>query len=229
MSESTPAIDPALLKRTPLHALHIAHGARMVPFAGYDMPVQYASGVLKEHLHTRSAAGLFDVSHMGEIHVSGLDSEKFIQRLVTNDIAGAREHKVIYSPMCYPDGGVVDDLLVYKYSNTEYLIIVNAKVTTLDRQNPVADAVAIRDGRFLAVGTEAEVRAVSPEAEVIDAGGRRKAFNPAAERLLARVEGELLHPSERGDGAAEELDVGDEVVELRQIRERLKAERKGGE
>jgi aminomethyltransferase len=119
------------MKRTPLYEKHCALGGKMIDFGGWELPVQY-SGILEEHRQVRKAAGLFDVSHMGEIHVSGPDSEKFIQRLVANDIAGARECKVIYSPMCYPDGGVVDDLLVYKYSGTDYLIIVNAGNTDKD-------------------------------------------------------------------------------------------------
>lgn len=119
------------MKRTPLYEEHCALGGKMIDFGGWELPVQYA-GILEEHRQVRKAAGLFDVSHMGEIHVSGPDSESFIQRLVTNDIAGAREYKVIYSPMCYPDGGVVDDLLVYKYSDTDFLIIVNASNTDKD-------------------------------------------------------------------------------------------------
>lgn len=119
------------MKRTPLYEKHRALGGKMIDFGGWELPVQY-TGILEEHRQVRKAAGLFDVSHMGEIRVSGPDSEKFIQRLVTNDITGKKEYKVIYSPMCYPDGGVVDDLLIYKYSDTDYLVIVNASNTDKD-------------------------------------------------------------------------------------------------
>ncbi len=119
------------MKRTPLYEKHLALGGKIIDFGGWELPVQY-TGILEEHRQVRKAAGLFDVSHMGEIHVSGPDSEQTIQHLITNDIAGARENKVIYSPMCYPDGGVVDDLLVYKYSDTDFLVVVNASNTDKD-------------------------------------------------------------------------------------------------
>jgi aminomethyltransferase len=119
------------MKRTPLYEKHCALGGKLIDFGGWELPVQY-TGIIEEHRQVRKAAGLFDVSHMGEIIVSGADSEKFLQRLITNDIAGARENKVIYSPMCYPDGGVVDDLLVYKFSDTDFLIVVNASNTDKD-------------------------------------------------------------------------------------------------
>lgn len=119
------------MKRTPLYEKHCALGGKMIDFGGWDLPVQY-TGIIEEHRQVRKAAGLFDVSHMGEIHVSGADSEKFLQRLITNNISGAAQYKVIYSPMCYPDGGVVDDLLVYKYSDTDFLIVVNAGNTEKD-------------------------------------------------------------------------------------------------
>ncbi len=113
------------LKRTPLHAFHRRHGARFVDFGGWEMPVQYRS-ILDEHRAVRTAAGLFDVSHMGEIWVEGPEAEKFLDHLLTNRIAGQPEGKAIYSPMCYPDGGTVDDLLVYKWSPTRFLLCVNA-------------------------------------------------------------------------------------------------------
>ncbi|NLO39430.1 MAG: glycine cleavage system aminomethyltransferase GcvT [Ruminiclostridium sp.] len=119
------------MKRTPLYEKHCLLGGKMIDFGGWELPVQY-TGILEEHRQVRKAGGLFDVSHMGEIHVSGSDSENYIQRLITNNIVGAKEYKVIYSPLCYPDGGVVDDLLVYKYSDTDFLIIVNAGNTDKD-------------------------------------------------------------------------------------------------
>ena len=136
MSESTPAIDPALLKRTPLHALHIAHGARMVPFAGYDMPVQYASGVLKEHLHTRSAAGLFDVSHMGQIILrakSGAiaDAALALEKLVPVDVLGLAPGRQRYGLFTNERGGILDDLMI-AHRGDHLLLIVNAACKDAD-------------------------------------------------------------------------------------------------
>ena len=113
------------LKTTPLHAHHVALGAKMMPFAGFDMPVQY-SGILDEHRAVREAAGLFDVSHMGEVFVSGPDARAFVQHLVTNDAEKLYDGKAMYSVMCNEKGGAVDDLLVYQYGDTAYLLVINA-------------------------------------------------------------------------------------------------------
>lgn len=113
------------MKRTPLYEQHCKLGGEIIDFGGWALPVQY-SGVLKEHNQVRNAAGLFDVSHMGEITVKGVDAEKFLQSIVTNDISGAKDFQAVYSPMCYPSGGAVDDLLIYKYDEEDYLLIVNA-------------------------------------------------------------------------------------------------------
>jgi aminomethyltransferase len=100
------------LQRTPLRDFHAAHGARLVDFAGWEMPVQYRS-ILEEHKAVRRTAGLFDVSHMGEVDIQGPEAARFLNHLVTNDVAKLFPGRVLYSPMCQPDGGVVDDLLVY--------------------------------------------------------------------------------------------------------------------
>ena len=113
------------LKRTPLHAFHLQHGARLVDFAGWEMPVQYRS-ILEEHRAVRRAAGLFDVSHMGEMDVRGPDAQRYLNHLVTNDVARLFPGRVMYSPMCYPDGGVVDDVLVYHRAPDDYFVCVNA-------------------------------------------------------------------------------------------------------
>jgi aminomethyltransferase len=113
------------LKRTPLHAFHVEHGARMVPFAGWEMPVQYTS-ILEEHRAVREQAGLFDVSHMGEIRVHGVDALAYLNHLVTNDVSRLEVGKALYTVMCYPDGGVVDDLIIYQVGDEEYLLCVNA-------------------------------------------------------------------------------------------------------
>ena len=112
-------------KEIPLHNFHAKYGARFVNFGGWNMPVQYTS-ILEEHQAVRQAAGLFDVSHMGEFHVHGPDAGAFLNRLLVNEIAAAPEGKAIYSPMCADDGTVVDDLIVYCISAIEYLVCVNA-------------------------------------------------------------------------------------------------------
>lgn len=111
-------------KKTPLYAEHVKAGARIVPFAGYLMPIQYTK-IIEEHRAVRSAAGMFDLSHMGEFRVTGNDRLAAMDRLVTNDVRGLEVGQVRYTPMCYPDGGIVDDLLVYRY---EYhlMLVVNA-------------------------------------------------------------------------------------------------------
>jgi aminomethyltransferase len=113
------------LKRTPLRDFHAAHGGRLVDFAGWEMPVQYRS-ILEEHKAVRRAAGLFDVSHMGEVDVRGPEAGKFLNYLVTNDVAKLFPGRVLYSPMCYPVGGVVDDLLVYMRGMDDYFLCINA-------------------------------------------------------------------------------------------------------
>ncbi len=113
------------LQRTPLRDFHAARGARLVDFAGWEMPVQYRS-ILEEHRAVRRAAGLFDVSHMGEFDVRGPGAAAFLNRLVTNDVARLFPGRVLYSPMCYPDGGVVDDLLVYQRAADDFFLCVNA-------------------------------------------------------------------------------------------------------
>jgi len=111
--------------KTPLYECHEALGGKIVPFAGYLLPVQY-EGVIKEHMAVRRAAGLFDVSHMGEVMFEGADALKNIQNLLCNDMSGMEDGRVRYSPMLNDAGGVVDDLIVYKHSDTKYLIVVNA-------------------------------------------------------------------------------------------------------
>jgi aminomethyltransferase len=113
------------LKRTPLRDFHLAHGAKLVDFAGWEMPVQYRS-ILEEHRAVRRAAGLFDVSHMGEFDVSGPGAAAFLNGLLTNNVAKMYPGRVLYSPMCHPDGGVIDDLLVYMRGPEDFFLCVNA-------------------------------------------------------------------------------------------------------
>jgi aminomethyltransferase len=113
------------LKRTPLYAFHAAHGAKLVDFAGWEMPVQYRS-ILEEHKAVRRAAGLFDVSHMGEVDVAGPGASAFLDSLVTNNVGKMYPGRVLYSPMCHPDGGVIDDLLVYMRGPEDFFLCINA-------------------------------------------------------------------------------------------------------
>lgn len=129
-----PPAEP--LKNTPLHALHVQCGARMVPFAGHEMPVQFAPGVLKEHLHTRAAAGLFDVSHMGQIwlrHKSGSveDTARALERLVPNDILGLAPGRQRYAFFTNEQGGILDDLMVANLGDHLHLV-VNAACNVAD-------------------------------------------------------------------------------------------------
>lgn len=113
------------LKKTSLCDTHIKYGGKMVPFAGWYMPVQY-KGVIDEHMNVRTKVGMFDVSHMGEIVVKGPDALKNLNLLLTNDFNGMHDGQARYSPMCNEEGGVVDDLIAYKKNDNEYLLVVNA-------------------------------------------------------------------------------------------------------
>ncbi|WP_110968120.1 glycine cleavage system aminomethyltransferase GcvT [Pseudomonas huaxiensis] len=114
------------LLKTPLHALHLELGARMVPFAGYDMPVQYPLGVMKEHLHTREQAGLFDVSHMGQIRLLGANAAKALESLVPVDIIDLPVGMQRYAMFTNEQGGILDDLMVANLGNDELFLVVNA-------------------------------------------------------------------------------------------------------
>ena len=113
------------LKRTPLHERHAAAGARLVPFAGWEMPVQYA-GIREEHVAVRTGVGVFDVSHMGEIETSGADAERFLQRILSNDVSKIAEDGAQYSVLCKEDGGVLDDLFSYRLGPDRFLTVTNA-------------------------------------------------------------------------------------------------------
>lgn len=113
-------------RKTPLYDRHVAAGGKIVPFAGYLLPVQYGSGVIAEHMAVRQKAGLFDVSHMGEVLCTGPDALNWLNELLTNSFTNMSDGQVRYSPMCYDNGGVADDLLVYRYHQEKYMIVVNA-------------------------------------------------------------------------------------------------------
>ena len=113
------------LKRTPLYEQHVALGARLVEFGGWEMPVQY-SGIIDEHRAVRTHAGLFDVSHMGEFKVEGSDALAFLQHLVPNDVSRLAINQALYTQLCLPDGGTIDDLIIYKLEDNSYMLVVNA-------------------------------------------------------------------------------------------------------
>lgn len=113
------------LKRTPLYPVYANYGAKTIDFGGWDLPVQFSS-IGAEHEAVRTKAGLFDVSHMGEVDVKGSGALHYLQRLTTNDVSKLAVGQAQYGAMCYPDGGTVDDLLVYKYADDHYLLVINA-------------------------------------------------------------------------------------------------------
>lgn len=122
-----------MLKRTPLYEAHVALGARMVEFAGWEMPVQYA-GPIPEHMAVREAAGLFDVSHMGELEIVGPRSLELVQKVTTNDASKLKDNQVQYSMLSNERGGVIDDLLVYRINGEYFILVVNAANTEKDNE-----------------------------------------------------------------------------------------------
>jgi len=120
------------LKQTPLNNAHRQLGARMVDFGGWDMPVQYPAGTIEEHLRTRNHAGLFDVSHMGEVDVRGADAIAFVNRIASNDVSKLVDGQAQYSALTTPQGTVVDDLVIYRFAADHLLLVVNASTTEKD-------------------------------------------------------------------------------------------------
>src|SRR3954447_7452571 len=118
-----PAADT--LRRTPLYDRHERAGAKLVPFAGWEMPVQY-EGIRQEHVAVRTGAGVFDVSHMGEIETSGPQAEEFLQRVLSNDVTRIAERGAQYSVLCREDGGVLDDLFTYRLGEGRFLTVTTA-------------------------------------------------------------------------------------------------------
>jgi len=178
-----------ILRDTSLHQAHIRRGARMVPFAGWRMPVQYA-GIIEEHRAVRSHAGLFDVSHMGEITVEGPAAVAALQRLVSNDVVQLGIGHGLYTPMCYPNGGIVDDLTIFRVGPTRYLLVVNA-------------ATAEKDLTWVQEHREgATVRDISREMALLALQG------PAAQHILGRLTGAPLEVMRPFD-VISEVDVAD--------------------
>ena len=151
-------------KETCLHSRHVALGAQMSPFGGFDMPIQY-EGITEEHQAVRNHCGVFDVSHMGEVSVTGPDAERYINHIFTNDLTGAPDGKIFYGMMLREDGGTVDDLLVYKRGDNDYFPVINAANIDKDlewmRRNASGFDVKITDlsdsmGELAVQGPEAE-------------------------------------------------------------------------
>jgi len=146
------ADEPVPLRQTPLHALHVARGARMVPFAGYEMPVQYPAGIIAEHLHTRAKAGLFDVSHMGQVALRGVTAAA-LEALVPGDLAALQESRMRYTLLLNDEGGIIDDLMALRVGG-EFQLVVNAATKAADvahlrqRLGPAA-GLELLDGRAL--------------------------------------------------------------------------------
>ncbi len=142
------------LHRTPLHPLHLAAGAKMVAFAGYDMPIQYAPGILQEHLHTRARAGLFDVSHMGQIDVTGPDASKWLESLTTADLFALSDGRQTYALLPNAAGGIIDDLMIQRLGDDFHVVCNASRLTHVLAQfaaHPPGDgcAYALREDRAL--------------------------------------------------------------------------------
>lgn len=153
-------------KRTCLYDKHVALGALIAPFAGFDMPIQY-SGITEEHNAVRGHCGVFDVSHMGEVLVTGSEAEKYINHIFTNDVRGLPGGKVLYGMMCYPDGGVVDDTCICKLEDQVFLMTINASNIDKDiawiEKNAAGFDVVIKNksenyGQLALQGPEAEAK-----------------------------------------------------------------------
>ena len=153
------------LKRTPLRDVHVKAGAKMVPFGGWDMPVQY-TGIIEEHRAVRRAAGLFDISHMGEFEIQGRDALAIVQRLCTNDAAALQIGQVQYSLLCYREGGIVDDLTLYRLGDDHFMLTVNA--SNIDKDWRWVTEHGRGDARWKNVSEETALLAVQgPKAEAL--------------------------------------------------------------
>lgn len=157
-------------KKTCLHDRHVALGAQMSPFGGFDMPIQY-QGIVEEHNAVRNACGIFDVSHMGEVEITGPDAERFVNHIFTNDLTDAPTGQCFYGMMLHPTGGVVDDLLVYKRGENDFFLVINA--ANIDK-----DVDWIRSNRE---GFDVEIDHLS------DSMGELAIQGPDAEKIITEV------------------------------------------
>jgi aminomethyltransferase len=156
-----------MLKQTPLYPLYAKYGAKTIDFGGWDLPVHFSS-IQKEHEAVRTQAGLFDVAHMGEVRVTGAGALAFLQKLTTNDVSQLEINQAQYSLMCYPDGGVVDDLLVYKLAEDHYMLVINASNIDKDLAWLAQHAAGFKDVHMLDISDETALLALQgPLAEQI--------------------------------------------------------------
>ncbi len=162
-------MEAGTLKRTPLYEAHVAAGAKLVPFAGWEMPVQY-DGIKAEHLRVRSACGMFDVSHMGEIETEGPQAAELLQRLLSNDISKIQVGGAQYSCLCREDGGVLDDLFTYRLEDDRYLTVTNAANHQRDLEWFEAHAVEFEAEVHDRIDAYAMLAVQGPEARGIVAG-----------------------------------------------------------
>ncbi|HKL73306.1 MAG TPA: glycine cleavage system aminomethyltransferase GcvT [Clostridia bacterium] len=167
-----------MVKRTPLYETHIKYGGKMVEFAGYELPINYAKGIIFEHNTVRNGVGLFDVSHMGEILIKGENASLSLQKLVTNRIDTIKEKQCRYNLMLYENGTIVDDLLIYKINDMTFLLIVNASNKD-------------KDFNWIAknIGQEVSVEDISDETALLALQG------PKADKVLARLADMSLIPT----------------------------------
>ena len=225
MSE-TPTLT-APLAQTPLHALHVARGARMVPFAGYDMPLQYADGIIAEHTHTRSAAGLFDVSHMGQAFVVGPDhatAARALEALMPADLVGIAPGRLRYSQLTDANGGILDDLMVTRSADPAedgvLMLVVNAACKDADYAHIVAGLPA--DVRLIRADHRALIALQGPQsAAVLErhcVGAGAMAFMSAKS---ASFDGIDCHVSRSGYTGEDGYEISVKANRVRAIAERL--------
>lgn len=165
-------------KKTPLYDTHVKYGGSIVPFGGFLLPVQYESGIKKEHMAVRTACGLFDVSHMGEIIINGKEALAYLNHVLTNDFTDLEVNHARYSPMCNEHGGTVDDLIVYKRGENDYFVVVNAANTDKD----------------FAWMVDHKIEGVEIE-NASEAWGQLALQGPKAEEILAKVADAALIPA----------------------------------
>jgi aminomethyltransferase len=171
-------VETPTLKRTPLYEAHVAAGAKLVPFTGWEMPVQYAEGIRAEHEAVRTRAGVFDVSHMGEVQTSGPDAEAFLQHVLSNDVAKMAVGGAQYSVLCNEDGGLLDDLFTYRLAGERFLTVTNAA-------NHENDYAWMRDQ---AAGYDVQVEDVAADYAMLAVQG------PRARELVEQISDSPLPP-----------------------------------
>jgi len=225
MSEAPATETP--LAHTPLHALHVARGARMVPFAGYEMPVQYADGIIAEHTHTRSAAGLFDVSHMGQAFLVGPDHEtaaRALEALVPADIVSLAPGRQRYTQLTNPDGGIIDDLMVTRSAESDedgvLMLVVNAACKETDFAHIAA---ALPAGvRLIRADHRALIALQGPKAAaVLERHSAGAAAMPFMTARGASFDGIDCHVSRSGYTGEDGYEISVKANRVRAIAERL--------